>query len=94
MDRLLSEQEICDTCPAVAMITWEQESLRCCPDDCLVHPDLTRVAAAQLLKSDKEWVEWANGICTEHTMDNVLLPGRFRRTCDFCWQERKREVGQ
>jgi hypothetical protein len=90
MDRLLSEQEICDTCPSVAMRTWEQDNLRCCPADCLVHPDLTRAAAAQLAKADKEWVEWLDETCKEHSHTRYYIT---RRECILCWQERKKEIG-
>ena len=99
MDRLLSEQEICDTCPAVGMRTTEYPKLRCQPSECLVHPDLTTTAKAQLAKTDKEWVEWAFVICRNPshssgywTKGNKLMQHQPRCECAECWQERKKAL--
>ena len=48
--QVLTDDEICDACPAANMRTIEQESLRCAPADCLVHPDFKRIAKAQAKK--------------------------------------------
>lgn len=50
MPKLLSDEEICEACPASGMRTDDQDNLRCSPEECLVHPDFKTVAQAQLNK--------------------------------------------
>jgi len=53
-DRLLTDDEICGTCPANGMRCHESDLLRCHPNDCELHCDLRRAALAQ----DAETLAW------------------------------------
>lgn len=97
MDRLLTNDEICQTCPAIAMRTTEHKQLRCSVKTCLVHPDLKHTAKAQLAKADREWVEWAEQVCPHGIGDffdgDDVATHCFKLACEQCWQERKRSIG-
>ena len=41
----------------------------------------------------KAAVQWMNGDCPGHTMDNVLLPVTKRKDCFVCISEIEREFG-
>ena len=66
-----------------------------CIED-IVDPCDRNIAKAQLIKTDREWIEWFEGICTKHKADN---PDGFdqviqmRMDCWECWEERKKEIG-
>lgn len=96
MDRLLTNDEICQACPAIAMRTTEHKQLRCSVKTCLVHPDLIPVAAAQLAKTDNEWVEampimWDK--CWTKTCIYMTPDCDFLGNACMVWQERKRSIG-
>ena len=99
MNRLLSEQEICDTCPAVGMRTTEYPKLRCQPSECLVYPDLLNAANAQLAKTDKEWVAGVENIFSRY-LNCIGYPKRCSScslTLETCkqlkWQQLKATLG-
>jgi hypothetical protein len=85
MDRLLSDKQICEVCPANLMLTSEHIKLRCSVGTCIVHPDNKALAKAQLAKADKEWVEWVI-TNAEVEGDTIILPGKL-------WRERRKEIG-
>ena len=86
MDRLLSEQEICKICGSECEGTiaencdWRDDP----------HGECHKLLAAQLSKTDKEWVEWVE----QHiiTSKDALFYG-----CMIIhpseWQSRRKEVG-
>lgn len=86
-DRLLTPDEICETCPAIAMRTCDRDNLRCCPDDCLVHPNLTRTAKAQLTKDNAWWVKTLELNCGDGH-DKPLIQIGVQE-----WQDFKKEIG-
>jgi hypothetical protein len=99
MDRLLSADEICQTCPAVGMRTTEHKHLRCHPDKCLVHPDIIPTIKAQDLKTSQWWVDRIE----RRVIDKCLSLGIDPEHCLICekagacyiesWQSLKKEIG-
>ncbi len=71
MSYILSDDGICEACPASEMRTCDSDGLRCEVGTCLVHPDFKRIAKAQarhLLNLLKE-------PCTEH--QTVVVGGSY-----------------
>ena len=83
MDRLLSDDYIREWCDFEHPTPNTIYSVR-------------ELCKSQLAKTDREWIEWFEGICTKHEADN---PEGFdqviqmRMDCWECWEERKKEIG-
>lgn len=92
MDRLLSEQEMREQVTCVL----DRNRL---PIEILTLPLVNSIAKAQLVKADKEWIEWieeaAKGCTGKYGM--TICPYAdpccgFIKDCGR-WQERKRSIG-
>jgi hypothetical protein len=100
---LLSDDGICDACPACNMRTDEQENLRCEVKDCLVHPDFKKVAKASVHHA----IDYLNEPCTNRShfphiisLTNAwtMMPNgtaiRHRYYCAICMAEIEKEIGK
>jgi hypothetical protein len=80
MDRLLSEQEM----RTIGLCVISQSR-----DGYVTGEGVTQMqidtAAAQLAKTDKEWVEWVV-TNAEVEGEDIILPGKL-------WRERRKEIG-
>ena len=80
--RLLSEKEICKICGSECEGTiaencdWRDDK----------YGECHKLLAAQLAKTDKEWVEWAYSDCPHC---HSAAKGR----CPDCWANRMEEIG-